>query len=91
MCQCTIKQSAKSVLVRIQVAAAYKYKAEENARKQLVFSLLMPLICTLEQSPGSWYHPKTASQRKKKAALHEYLTGENIYYAIKLEVHSNVQ
>lgn len=54
------------------MAAAWKYKAEDNATKPLVISLLMPLICSPEQSPHSCYYPKATSQRKKKkAALHE--------------------
>lgn len=59
------KQSSKSLLVRIQVAATWKRKADDNATKTLVFSLLVPVICFLKQSPIPPTSHKLQVRRKK--------------------------
>lgn len=67
------------------MAAAWKDKAEDNATKPLIFSLLMPLICAREKPwfllPHKTCKPDKKKQ-KKKAALHEYLTQRKVRAAV---------
>lgn len=65
------KQSSNSLQVKIQAAARWKYKADK-ATKTLTFSLLMPMICILKQSPHSSDLTKASQRRKRLLCMNTY-------------------
>lgn len=77
------KQSSKSLQVRIQVAATWKYKTDDNVTKTLVFSLLMLIIYILKQS-SLFLLPHKSKPEEKKAALYEYLSQRKVWIIVNV-------
>lgn len=75
-------QSSNSLPVRIQVAATWKYEADDNATDTCLFTARAHDLYSSAKPP--FLLPHKSKPELKKAALHEYLAQRKVWTVVNV-------